>query len=193
MTPEIAAICRRLCSSTLIALVAAAALLVVTSDAAAQAGHRELALGIGPTAVAVPHFGGQAAGVGGQFAANYGLSSSWNLATALSLAHITGTLDDTDITGRTTSVFVGPSFNVDVLKVIPFVSLMAGWQGGRVADVSDHRVALRAAIGADWRPRRQWGVGGQIEWHAALPDVVEYPSETVLWLRFVLYFDFDGI
>jgi hypothetical protein len=176
-----------------IASLALGWLLLLSSTANAQASHRELAVGFGPTAVAVPHFGGKARGVGAQLAANYGLTSSWNLASAVSVARISGTLDENDITGRTTSVFVGPSFNVDVLKVIPYVSLMAGWQGGRIARVSDNHLALRAAIGADWRPRRQWGFGGQIEWHAALPDVTNYPSETVIWLRFVLFLDFDGI
>lgn len=169
------------------ALLATAALL--PQRAAAQASRQEFAIALGPTMVGVPHFGAAARGFGGQVGLNYGVSRSWNLAAAANLASLRGRLQELDVQGRTASVFVGPAFNVDVLTVVPYVSLMAGWQGGRLADSRASHFGLRAAIGADYRPTRHWGVGVQIEWHAAFPDVLNYPSETVLWLRAIRYID----
>jgi hypothetical protein len=156
---------------------------------AAQASRQEFALGLGPTMVGVPHFGAGARGFGGQLGLNYGVTRSWNLAAAANLASLRGRVDEVDVRGRTASVFSGVAYNVDVLTVVPYVSLMAGWQGGRLADSRASHFGLRAAIGADYRPSRQWGFGVQIEWHAAFPEVLNYPSETVLWLRAVRYFD----
>lgn len=150
------------------------------SDAHAQAGEGEVHVGAGPTFNASPSFASTPRGPGAQLSAFYGLNPSWSVGAVVGIAGLYGTGRDESRQGARLGAFVGPSFNIDVLEIIPYVSLAPGLiaaPGGIVP-------AARGAVGIDWRPRRQWAVGIQLEWHAALPRFTEYPTQSVVWLRF---------
>lgn len=151
-------------------------------DVHAQAGDGEVHVGVGPTFGAAPSYVSSPRGPGVQASAFYGINSTWSVGTVLGVARLIG--DDTDAAqaGYRFGAFVGPSFNIDVLEIIPYVSLAPGV----LLAPGDNGVtpALRGAVGIDWRPRRQWAVGIQFEWHAALPQVLDYPTQSVIWLRF---------
>ena len=169
--------------SCLHAVLPIAVALVATGavrDAHAQAGDGEVHLGIGPTFNATPSFASRPSGPGAQLSVFYGLNASWSVGTVVGVAGLYGSDTDDTLNGERFAAFVGPSFNIDVLEIVPYVSLAPGLiaaPGGLVP-------AARGAVGIDWRPRRQWAIGIQLEWHAALPRFVEYPSQSVVWLRF---------
>jgi hypothetical protein len=158
----------------------AAVTVTATGHVHAQAGDGELHFGMGPTFNASPSYVSRPHGPGGQLSALYGLSPTWSLGTVLGLAGLYGGDANEGLQGLRFAAFVGPSFNIDVLEIIPYVSLAPGV----VAAPGGIVPAARAAVGLDWRPRRRWAVGIQFEWHAALPRLVDYPTQSVVWLRF---------
>jgi hypothetical protein len=153
-----------------------------TRDAHAQAGYGEVHVGIGPTFGAAPSYISSPRGPGAQASAFYGINSTWSVGTVVGMARLFGDDADGAQAGYRFGAFVGPSFNIDVLEIIPYVSLAPGIL--LAPGDNDVTPALRGAVGLDWRPRRQWAVGIQFEWHAALPQVLDYPTQSVIWLRF---------
>jgi hypothetical protein len=164
------------------ALVLSVAVFGRTGDVHAQAGDGEVHLGIGPTFGAAPSYVSSPRGPGVQASAFYGINPTWSVGTVVGMARLFGGDADEAQAGYRFGAFVGPSFNIDVLEIIPYVSLAPGV----LVTPGDGNVtpALRGAVGLDWRPRRQWAVGLQFEWHAALPQVLDYPTQSVIWLRF---------
>ena len=168
------------CLYAVVPVVIALVATIAVSDAHAQAGDGEVHLGIGPTFNATPSFASRPRGPGAQLSVFYGLNASWSVGTVVGVAGLYGSDTDDTLNGERFGAFVGPSFNIDVLEIVPYVSLAPGLiaaPGGLVP-------AARGAVGIDWRPRRQWAIGLQFEWHAALPRLLEYPTQSVVWLRF---------
>lgn len=178
-TPRHQPLTRR-CLYAVVAVVVALGFTLAVSSAHAQAGDGEVHLGLGPTFNASPSFASRPRGPGAQLSVFYGLNASWSVGTVVGVAGLYGGDIDDDRQGERFGAFVGPSFNFDVLEIIPYVSLAPGL----IAAPGGLAPAARGAVGIDWRPRRQWAIGMQFEWQAALPRFVAYPSQSVVWLRF---------
>jgi hypothetical protein len=185
-------------AAAFIAATIGLAVLVAPRVGEAQAGQRELVLTAGPTWVTVPDFRGDRFGPALGVAAFYGLSNSWSIG-----AHATGawTFTRTDDAGNRrdagplVGVFAGPAFNVDIVRVVPWVSLMPGvWaHGRRIAETATPALAIRAAVGADWRLNRRWSVGGFVAWEAFASDPLDYPALTSLGIRVSRIFETDAL
>lgn len=181
-------------------LLVAATMLVASGSAFAQAGEREVAVTASPTWVTVPDFRGDRFGPGLGLSVFYGLSDSWSLgAYTLGVASLTRTPEGDDAErgdpGLLLGVFAGPAFNVDIVRVVPWISLLPGvWlHDDRLAPSPNPALGVRAALGADWRIDRRWAFGGFIAWQAVLPDPLDYPAITSVGLRITRVFETDAL
>jgi hypothetical protein len=161
----------------------------------AQAGKDEIQIAIGPVFAGAPSFASPVRGPGVQASAFWGLTSSWSVGGVANWTALSGTSESgTEIAGSRVGLFAGPAYNIDVITFVPYVSITPGVQYGPPEDGEPawHAV-VRGAVGVDYRRWRHWAVGAQVEWHAALPQVLDYPSESVVWLRLVYVFERNAL
>lgn len=180
----------------LVSCVAGSALvaLVVPGDARAQAGPSEWSVvsGVGVAAFDGMPPDAMAPLVTGQVM--YGVTDTVSLGAQLYAgpSFRLGTLDDATEgrTGIAAGAFAGVGINLDVTRIVPFGSVMAGvWTFGGATDLPAVLPALRIAIGADWRPVRGWAFGAQVEAHVAPTRIDALPSATLLVFRLNRIFD----
>ncbi len=165
-----------------------AALLCLTCRenlAAAQAGEDEVFLTGGAEFSSAPNFRSENRGVGGSVAAFWGVHELWSIGVQLGYSrHFQLPSSDEGPAGNVFSAFVGPSFNLDVLAVVPFISLMPGVyvDGGTLGDADVHW-GVRAALGFDYRPSRNFAAGADVAWHMIPPGSSGFPGYSVVRLR----------
>lgn len=171
--------------------------LAVPGAANAQAGPRELTLHVGPAYTALPNLRATSRGAGLFGSAHYGVSRWWSVGASAGWAqHFAlprGNEDDPS--GGIASFSAGPTFSLDVLRVVPFVSLHPSVQLHDEVLRPEARASfsLRAALGFDVRFRRNWTAGLEADWHAVFPDAAPFPGLSVFWLRVGYVFETDAL
>lgn len=165
-------------------------LALAPSGAKAQATQGEWTFSAGPAYSAAPDFRGPARGPALSASAWRGISPVFSLGGGASAAWhygwTTGPDDEDAVPGRLVwSTHAGISANLDVLAIIPFVSLSPAIVAGLDPEnTSSIHPTLRAALGADYRPRRTFSAGALLEWHARLDDFGNFPHYALFSLRF---------
>lgn len=187
-------------AAALTVVLAATLTVSCARQAWAQAGEREVVVTASPSWVTVPDFRGNRYGPAMSLSTFYGLTDSWSVgAMAVGVASLTRTPDSDEAErgdpGLLVGAFAGPAFNVDIVRVVPWISFMPGvWvHGDRLAPSPNPAVALRGALGADWRVDRRWAFGGFIAWQAVLPNPLDYPAVTTVGLRVSRIFETDAL
>lgn len=166
--------------------IVALALLFSTVDASAQAGEDEVFLTLGLDYASQPDFRSDSRGVGASASAFWGAHRLVAVGGLASWAHHFPLADGARADAREVlGAFAGASFNIDIFEVVPFVSLMPGV----MADGTSAAFALRAALGADWRPRRRWALGADIAWHATVDGGFALPGYAAVRVRFSYVLD----
>lgn len=164
-------------------------------DAAAQAGEDEVFFTVGPEYAAAPNFRATNRGVGGSLGTFWGFHRLWSLGGHVAFAHHFPLRGAEERGGANVfSAFAGPSFNIDVLTVVPFVSLMPGVyaDGGALGDGSV-LAGVRGALGFDYRPRRHFSVGSDIAWHVVPVADGGFPGYSVFRIRLSYIWDLRAL
>ena len=161
------------------------------ADASAQAGEDEVFLTLGAEYAASPNFRATNRGVGGSAAAFWGFHRLWSLGGHAAYAHHFPLRGANERAGADVfSAFAGPSFNIDVLTVVPFVSVMPGIYGESGANL---RGGVRSALGFDYRPRRHFAVGADVAWHVVPTVDTGFPGYSVFRVRFSYIWDLRAL
>ena len=129
-----------------------------------------------------PHLRGPAPAPGFAASAAWGLTPAWSV---LGGALVAAPIDGDALWGASAGVM----WAFDVVRVVPFLSAEAAVSGAGTTV----RPALRAAIGADYRPRRRWSVGGELAWWAVIGDPSPFPGLAEVRLRISLHHDPHGL
>lgn len=180
------------------ALVAIGATLCIgAARGHAQAGARELTLHAGPVYTALPNLRATSRGVGFHTGVHYGVSPWWSVGATAGWAHHVSLPrgESTDPTGGVASLSLGPTLILDVVRIVPFISLHPALHVHDEVLKPEDRVsfAIRGALGFDARIRRQWTVGFEADWHGVFPDAGDYPGYSVFWLRLGYVFETDAL
>jgi hypothetical protein len=174
--------------------LAATALILAALPGAARAGEQEwvVAPSLAYSAVRDHRFDGPRHGVALLLDVDYGLTDSWSLrVTARWAGHGASVTGDAAMLHETGASF-GALYTFDVLKIVPFVSLTAGFSClalsalGRPGDVAgDPRwnADLTLGVGLDYLVKRDFSVGFEIRYHLLVPDVQDVPWMITLGLR----------
>lgn len=172
-----------------IALGATLLALGTPARAAAQAGEDEVFVTLGAEYSSRPDFTADSRGIGGSLAAFWGMHRWFALGAHGGYAHHFALVDgDRDDEDDVLSAFGGASFTVDVLEVVPFISLMPG----AFFDDAGTTFAVRGALGVDYRPARNWALGADIAWHGLARDGFTFPGYSVFRLRVSYVLDLRG-
>lgn len=161
-------------AAPLLALIATFVALTGSVDAWAQAGHREVFVTSSLHFAGSPTFAGDARGPGAGLSLFYGLTPqlsagaqgrfTWALEARDAVVDA-GAEPDDRAQGPSGVALAAVGYNFDVLVVIPFVTagfgVVAG--DGLFEQAGDVRPAAMVSIGADWRPRRTWALGLQLD------------------------------
>jgi hypothetical protein len=160
-------------------------------NANAQAGEDEVFLTAGAEYSTAPNFRSENRGVGGSLAAFWGIHRLWSVGGQVAYSrHFTLPSSATRESGNVFSAFVGPSFNVDVLSVVPFLSLAPGVyaDGGALGEGNVH-FGVRGALGFDYRPSRHFAAGADIAWHVIPMESLGFPGYSVFRVRLSYVWD----
>jgi hypothetical protein len=181
-----------------VAVFAALAVAFAAVAAPARGGERELQLTLGPGYSSLAEVGDGLDGLGGGGEVSYGLSSFWSLAAGSFIGfHFAETLDETtyDAT-RVINVWVGPRFNLDVFVIIPFISLapeLLFADGVLAEDREELDFGLRWTVGFDYRPKRNWSLGLEVNYHSFLDEPLNYPVYVTTLFRLSYHHDFGAL
>lgn len=176
--------------SLLATLLAIAAL---ASPAHAQIGEGELSVVAGPTYAGRPHFASALRGMGFQAGAFYGVHPFVSIGAVTSASHLFVLKSERD-TLRSSNVlaaFAGPSLTIDVIRWVPYLSLMPGvyWSDHAWPETSSVRFGLRGGLGVDCRINREWSAGVELDWHGMFPQFQDFPAYAEVWLKASYIFD----
>ena len=174
-----------------VAISVAIAGVFAAPDLSAQAGEDEVFLTLGPEYASAPNFRSENRGVGGSVAAFWGFHRLWSVGGHVAYSRHFSLPSSADRTsGNVVSAFVGPSFNLDVLSVVPFLSLAPGVyiDGGALGPGNAH-FGVRGALGFDYRPSRHFAAGADIAWHVIPTESLGFPGYSVLRVRLSYVWD----
>ncbi|MFT6399348.1 MAG: hypothetical protein ACJAYU_004113 [Bradymonadia bacterium] len=170
-------------------------LATVENEAQAQAGEDEIFLTAGPEFAATPNFRSGNRGVGGSVAAFWGFHELWSVGGQLGYSrHFQLPTAEDGPSGNVFSAFVGPSFNLDVLAVVPFISVMPGlYVDDDLLGPGNAHFGVRGALGFDYRPSRNFAVGADVAWHVVANVWEGFPGYSVVRIRLSYIWDLRAL
>ena len=174
-----------------VAILVAIVLGLSAPQVAAQAGEDEVFLTVGPEYASAPNFRSENRGVGGSVGTFWGFHRLWSVGGHLAYSrHFSLPSASENESANVFSAFVGPSFNLDVLSVVPFVSLAPGvYVDGGALGPGDAHFGVRGALGFDYRPSRHFAAGADIAWHVIPAESSGFPGYSVFRVRLSYVWD----
>ena len=171
----------------------------------AHGSGNELQLTAGPGYAPLPEIGDGLDGVGGGVEVTYAFTAFWSLAAGAFVGpHFEDVVEpddpenDPEIFSATTvtNIWLGPKFCLDIFTVVPYVSLSPEvllTDGELQGDQSEVDFGLRWTLGFDYRPRRQWSAGFEVNYHSFLRQPLDYPVYITTMFRVSFHHGFSTL
>ena len=169
-------------------IAAVVVLLCVAVPITAAAVEGELTLGLGPGFADLPARGEEGQdGFGAGAYAEYRFDYFWGTTVGAYQSYQLSLSED-DVHGQhITSIWAGVIYNLDVATWVPFATLSATAyiSSPQLEDAEGNEVdgGMRLGVGVDWRRYRNWSLGAEVDLHAFLTDLQDYPVYITSFLR----------
>lgn len=129
-----------------------------------------------------PGSGASQLGPGLQLGMNLSLGDFWTLQAGLDGAYHFGRTIESDIQLSpllVTNAFFGVQYRLDIIKYVPYVGLaLVGYPLGPTVDDAATRaqLGLKLTVGLNWRPAREWSIGGFIDLHGSTAALTAFDA-----------------